>query len=88
VIMDKKPAIVYPVGEYLRDELEARGWTPIDFAGRIGWPVHLVSQIINGERGITVRSAIDIGGGLGTSAELWINLDTAYKLWKLRNKDK
>jgi HTH-type transcriptional regulator/antitoxin HigA len=48
------PAEVFMPGEYLRDELEARGWTQGDFARIIGRPVQVVNEIINGKKRITV----------------------------------
>ena len=45
-----KPAEVFPPGEYLRDELEARVWTQGDFARIIGRPLQVVNEIINGRK--------------------------------------
>ncbi len=75
-----KPAEVFPPGEFLRDELEARGWTQTDFAEIIGRPVALVSEIVNARRRITPATAKEIGAALGTSAIVWMNLDAAYQL--------
>ena len=80
--MNKRPAVVYHPGEHLRDELVAREWTQAEFANKIKRPQALVSDIVNGRRGISVSAAIAIGKVLGTSAELWLNLDSAYRLWK------
>jgi HTH-type transcriptional regulator/antitoxin HigA len=73
-------AEVFPAGEYLRDELEARGWTQTQFAEIIGRPVGLVSKIINSKTRITPVTAKEIAAALGTSAELWMRLDTNYQL--------
>lgn len=78
----RKPAEVFHPGEYLLDELDARGWTQTEFAEIIGRPLRLVNEIINGKKGITPSTARELGAALGTSAELWMNLDTAYHLWK------
>ena len=34
------------------------------------------------ERGISPRTAKEFGAALGTSAEFWMNLNTAWLLWK------
>ncbi len=78
------PAEAFPPGRLLRKELTARGWTQTQFAGIIGRPVQLVSEIIQGRKRVTEQTALEIGAALGTSATLWINLETGYQFWKLR----
>lgn len=43
-------AEVFPAGEYLADELDARGWTQADFAEVLGRPAQFVSEIISERR--------------------------------------
>ena len=74
------PAAVFRPGEYLRDELAARGWTQGDFAKIIGRPMQVVNEIINGRKRITVATANAIGLALGTGPELWLNLENTYRL--------
>lgn len=74
------PAEVFQPGEYLRDELEARGWTQSDFAKIIDRPTQVVNEIINGKKRITVETAKAIGLALGTGPELWLNLENTYRL--------
>ena len=68
------PGEAFPPGEYLRDELEERGWTGEEFAEIIGRPVQTVSEILNGRKQIVSETALAIADALGTSAELWVNL--------------
>ncbi len=75
-------AEVFPAGEYLSDELDERGWTHADFAEIIGRPTQFVSDIVNGKKEITRTSAAQFAAALGTSPELWLNLQDAYLLWK------
>lgn len=77
------PAEVFPPGEFLRDELDERGWAIAEFAEIIGRPVQAISEIINGRKSITAETAAEIGHALGTSAALWLNLQTAYQLHTL-----
>lgn len=79
---ERRPAEIFHPGEHLLDELEARGWTQTEFAEIIDRPLRLVNEIVNGKRGITPETARGLGAALGTSAEFWMNLDTAYQLWK------
>lgn len=74
------PAEVFPPGEFLREELEARGWSQTDFAEIIGRPHRVVNEVISGKRSITPETARGFGEALGTGAEFWMNLESAYKL--------
>lgn len=79
----RSAAEVFPPGEFLSDELEARGWTQTEFAEIIGRPTRVVNEIIAAKRGITPETARDFAAALGTSAQLWMNLETAYQLSKV-----
>jgi len=68
------PAEVFPPGEFLKDELEARGWTQVEFAEIIGKDTRLVSEVISGKRAVTPETAMVLAAALGTSADLWMNL--------------
>src|SRR5262245_4573371 len=81
---DFKPAEVFPPGEFLRDELDARGWTQTEFAEIIGRPPRLINEIIAAKRSITPETAQDFAAALGTNAQFWMNLETAYQLSKAR----
>jgi len=75
------PAEVFPPGDYLRDELDDRGWTVTEFAEIIGRPVQAVSEILNGKKEITPETAISFADALGTGPEVWLNLQTNFRLW-------
>ena len=81
-----KAAEAFAPGEYLRDELEARGWTQSEFAEIIGRPAQVVSEILNAKKEITPVTALAISEALGTSAEVWLNLQTRYRLFLLRSQ--
>lgn len=78
------PAEVFPPGEFLRDELEARGWTQADLAKVLGRPLQTVNEILAGRKTITPETAQGLGAALGTSAQFWLNLESAYRLSKAR----
>jgi HTH-type transcriptional regulator/antitoxin HigA len=74
------PANVFPPGEFIRDELEARGWNQADLAFILGRPLQTVNEIIAGRKAITPETAKGLANAFGTSSELWMNLETAYRL--------
>ncbi|OSI69915.1 HigA family addiction module antitoxin [Bradyrhizobium canariense] len=83
----RAPAEVFPPGEFLADELEARGWTQTEFAEIIGRPQKLVNDIVNAKRAVTPETAADFAAAFGTSAQFWMNLETAWQLSKVPARD-
>ncbi|GAB78780.1 HTH-type transcriptional regulator / antitoxin HigA [Austwickia chelonae] len=79
-------AMAFPPGEFLAEELEARGWTQADFAEIIGRPAQLVSGIVSGKKEITRDTALDFAAAFNTSAEYWLNLQNLFEL-KLKQSD-
>lgn len=63
-----------------KEILEARGIRQSQLAAATGLPVSRINDLIKERRGITVDSAIRLGKALGTSTELWLNLQRAYDL--------
>src|SRR5688500_13343394 len=76
----RKAAEVFPPGDYIREELEARGWTQADLAKIIGRTQPAVNEMVTGKRGITPESALALAAAFGTSAEFWMNLEMMYAL--------
>jgi HTH-type transcriptional regulator/antitoxin HigA len=80
---DLRPAVAFPPGEYLADELAERGWSVAEFAAILGRPPQAVSEIINGRKEITPATALEIAAATHTAAETWLRLQNTYRLWKL-----
>ncbi|MGG1945520.1 HigA family addiction module antitoxin [Trinickia sp. NRRL B-1857] len=78
------PAEVFPPGEFLREELEAREWTQQELADILDRPPRLVNEIIAGRRAITPETARGLADAFGTSAEYWMNLESQYQLSKVK----
>lgn len=75
------PAEVFPPGEFIRDELEARGWTQGDLAEIMGRPIQLVNELIAGKKQITPETAMGLAKAFGDEDALyWMNLDNVYRL--------
>ena len=79
-IMHNTLAEVFPPGEYLREELDARGWTQEEFADIIGRSYKQVNELLGGKAALTAPMAAAIAAALGTSAELWLNLESTFRL--------
>lgn len=86
----RKPTEAFPVGEYILDELVARGWTAADLATRMGGDARLNECVIelmihcgdNEVLPMKEETARQIGDAFGTSWEVWFNLDRAYYHWR------
>ena len=85
--MARKPAEVFPPGEYIKDELDARAWSQAEFAEILGRPARVVSELINGKRMITPETAKEIAAAFGSTPELWMNLESAYRLSRAKNDE-
>jgi HTH-type transcriptional regulator/antitoxin HigA len=77
---ERIPAVIFPPGEFLKEELEARGWTQEDLADILDRPQRTINEIITGKRGITPETAKGLGDAFGTGAQFWMNLESAYRL--------
>lgn len=73
-----RPAI-HP-GEILADELQELEMSTAELARTLHVPTNRITQIINGQCGITADTALRLGQWLGTGAELWLNLQKSYEL--------
>lgn len=73
-------------GEILKEEMESRGLNMNRFAKELHVPAGRISQIMAGKRAITPDTAIRLGCYLGTSAEVWMNLQVQYDLAITRKK--
>lgn len=69
-------------GEILAEEfLAPLGMTQLTLAERMGVPVQRVNTLVNGRRAVTAETAILLARALGTSPELWMNLQIRHDLW-------
>lgn len=70
---------VHP-GRILRRELVARSLSANRLAIELRLPSGRISDIMNGERGVSPDTALRLGRYFGNSARFWLNLQTAYDL--------
>lgn len=76
----RTPAKVFPPGEFIKDELIERDWTQVDLAEILGRPVQAVNEVVAGKKTITPETARGLGDAFGTGPEVWLNLESAYRL--------
>jgi HTH-type transcriptional regulator/antitoxin HigA len=72
-------AEVFPPGEFIREEIEARGWSQVELSEILGRPPRLVSELIAGKRAIRPETARALGEAFSTGAQFWTNLEISYR---------
>ena len=70
----------------LEDWIKPLNLSITEFAFKIGTSRKNLSEIVNAKSGISSEMALKLSKALGTSAELWLNLQQAYDLWQARQK--
>ena len=84
--MTRVPAETFSPGSYVKEEIDARGWTTADLASRMGGD-HAIDQLIVelmiavGDKNmlLTPETAEGLARAFGLSSEYFINLDRAWR---------
>lgn len=84
---EHRPAETFPPGEFIKDELEARGWSQVELAEILGRPPRLVSELLSGKRSVTPETAKGLADAFGTSPTLWMNLESQWQLSQMEPSD-
>lgn len=70
-------------GEYLAEEIEARGISQKELAKRMRWPANTINEIVNGKKAINAETALQLESVMPEiPAQFWLNLETDYQLTK------
>jgi len=72
-------------GEFIREELNRRGWEQKDLALVLGRPVQRVNEMILGKIGVSPEMAVELSAALGGTAEEWLARDSSYRLSQTQN---
>ena len=75
----KKLVPIHP-GVLLREELAEIGVSLNELSRALRVPMNRISAIANGKRGITADTAMRLARYFATSAQMWMNLQSAYDL--------
>ncbi|MBL8643185.1 MAG: HigA family addiction module antidote protein [Rhodospirillaceae bacterium] len=76
---------VHP-GRLLKGELAERGLSANQLALALRVPSGRITDILNGQRGISADTALRLSAFFGNSAEFWMTLQTQYELALERKK--
>lgn len=72
-------------GEVLREYLPKK--LPIgEIADRLGVSRQALSALLNGRAGVSAEMALRLEAALGTSAEMWVQMQAAHDLWQARQQ--
>jgi antitoxin HigA-1 len=82
--MDERLAPIHPGEVLLEDFLKPLDLSQYRLAKDVGVSPIRVSQIIRGQRSITVDTAMRLSRYFGTSAEVWLRLQVQYDLESAR----
>jgi addiction module HigA family antidote len=67
-------------GRFLADELETLDMSVPQVAEILHVPANRIYQLLKGQRALTADTALRLSQWLGTSAEMWLNLQKLYEL--------
>ena len=65
--------------EYLPEDLAVT-----EAAKRLGVTRQSLSALLNGRAGVSAKMALRLEAALGTSAEMWLEMQAGYDLWQAR----
>lgn len=72
--------VVRSPGDYIRDEMKAKGWTQEDLSRILCRPLPTVNRILNGKHAIMPEMAIALGEAFRISPETWLSREASYQL--------
>ena len=85
---DEVPAAppIHP-GEVLLEEfLKPMGITQTEAAAKMNVPLNRLNELVNGRRSVTADTALKLAKLLGTTPQLWLNMQAEMALYDARRK--
>lgn len=77
---DTGQPLVHPGEILLQDLMKPLGISINQLARDLRVPVNRISEIVNGQRGITADTALRLGRYFGNTPQFWMNLQASYDL--------
>lgn len=87
-MLPKHRVSTHPGEILLEDFLKPAGITQAAFARHIGVEPGVISEIVNGKRGVSPDMAIKFAAAFGDDPQTWCNLQSMYDLTLAREKQK
>ncbi|MCC8997309.1 MAG: HigA family addiction module antitoxin [Nitrosomonas sp.] len=72
-------------GEFIKEEIDERGWSQRDLAFILGCPEQAINMLVSGKRGISPEMAKALGDAFGVPADLFSNLQRTFDLANARD---
>ncbi len=79
------PDYAFSPGEFIKEEIEYRGWTEEDLANNLKEPLFSINHIIQGKKAITPDIAKKLGAFFGTDPKFWMNLEKSWQNFCKKN---
>lgn len=79
------PAKCFHPGEFVRDEMEARGWSVTELACNMSahdMPVSIAQDLIDCKIDVTPNIAFGLKRAFGVSTDFWMNVQKSFDSWK------
>ena len=86
ILFDRNSPPLHP-GEYIRDELNKRGWGQAKLAEITDRRLPAINEIIMGKRQIMPDMAVALGVAFGTTPDIWMVREVAYRLSKVEQNN-
>ena len=67
------------MSDFLREEMDARGWSQADLAKILGLSDQEVHALLSRKLPLRLQTATLLGNAFGTSPEYWMNLDRSCR---------
>lgn len=77
-VNEYKDILAFHPGYYIADIIEDMGISQVAFATRMGTTAKTLNQLVIGQANISNDLAKKLSVMMGTSAEVWLNLQGAY----------
>ena len=81
---DLVPGDIFHVGEYITEEMDARGIKQVELAKALDISKSEISLILGGKRSLTIPMALKLEKIWGTNALTWMRLQIRYQVESLR----
>jgi len=78
-IVEYKNIVAFHPGYYIAEIIEDMGISQSEFADRIGISNEMLNNIVDGRLGISSDIARKLSVMLGTSVDVWLNLQDVYE---------